>query len=93
MHSTASLFAMNHKDLRHSGNLNCSPQFRERNFASFKINDLTGESTSHVLMTKDGFSFLVMGFTGRAATAEVLANFGENHEARSPELSLKNEQK
>jgi hypothetical protein len=44
-------------------------------------------------MTKDGFSFLVMGFTGRAATAEVLANFGENHEARSPELSLKNEQK
>lgn len=47
--------------------LHCSPDFRRRNFVPFKINDLTGESTSHVTMTKDGFTFLAMGFTGAAA--------------------------
>jgi len=50
-------------------NLNCSDQFRRSNFRPNKIKDLTGESTSHVEMTKDGFTFLAMGFTGgRAAT-------------------------
>jgi phage regulator Rha-like protein len=43
------------------------PDFRLHNFVPFKINDLTGESTSHVTMTKDGFTFLAMGFTGAAA--------------------------
>ena len=64
----AASFGKNHFDvLKAMRNLNCSAEFRQRNFASFKINDLTGESTSHVLMTKDGFSFLVLGFTGRRA--------------------------
>lgn len=48
-------------------NLNCSDDFRQSNFRPFKINDLTGESTSHVTMTKDGFTFLAMGFTGGRA--------------------------
>lgn len=39
------------------------------NFAPIKINDLTGETTSHVEMTRDGFSMLVMGFTGAKAMA------------------------
>jgi len=39
------------------------------NFAPIKINDLTGETTSHVEMTRDGFALLVMGFTGRKAMA------------------------
>lgn len=49
--------------------LQCSGDFRRHNFVPFKINDLTGESTSHVMMTKDGFTFLVMGFTGGRAAA------------------------
>ncbi|MBN8968935.1 MAG: phage regulatory protein/antirepressor Ant [Rhizobiales bacterium] len=66
----AAYFGKRHTEvLRAIQNLGCSPDFKERNFASFKINDLTGESTSHVEMTKDGFTFLAMGFTGgRAAT-------------------------
>ena len=38
-----------------------------RNFAPFKIKDLTGESTSHYLMDRDGFTLLAMGFTGADA--------------------------
>ena len=37
------------------------------NFRSFKINDLTGESTSHYEMDRDGFMLLAMGFTGEKA--------------------------
>lgn len=49
--------------------LHCSDDFRRHNFVAFKIKDLAGESTSHVTMTKDGFTFLAMGFTGpKAAT-------------------------
>lgn len=47
--------------------LDCSPNFHQHNFVPFKINDLTGESTSHYEMTKDGFTFLCMGFTGSKA--------------------------
>ncbi|WP_246033004.1 Rha family transcriptional regulator [Falsirhodobacter xinxiangensis] len=43
------------------------PVWGQRNFASFKNNDLTGESTSHYEMTRDGYSMLVMGFTGEKA--------------------------
>lgn len=64
----AEYFDRNHFDvLRAIRNLQCSDDFRQRNFASFKINDLTGEATSHVEMTKDGFTFLAMGFTGAKA--------------------------
>lgn len=64
----AAYFGKSHKDvLRVIRELQCSLEFRQRNFAPFKINDLTGETTSHVTMTKDGFTFLVMGFTGGRA--------------------------
>lgn len=64
----AAAFDREHKVvLRSYRNLECSDDFRRRNFAPFKIKDLTGESLSHVLMTKNGFSFLVLGFTGAAA--------------------------
>jgi Rha family phage regulatory protein len=66
----ADYFGKRHTEvLRAIRELGCSPEFRERNFASFKINDLTGENTSHVTMTKDGFTFLAMGFTGGRAAA------------------------
>lgn len=64
----ASFFRRQHKNvLQAIANLECSAEFRRLNFQPFKNKDLTGESTSHVLMTKDGFAFLVMGFTGAAA--------------------------
>jgi len=43
------------------------PELGQRNFASFKTNDLTGESTSHYDMDRDGFTLLAMGFTGAKA--------------------------
>ncbi|TXN26851.1 phage regulatory protein/antirepressor Ant [Methylobacterium sp. WL19] len=61
-------FRKQHKNvLQAIANLECSDGFRRLNFQPIKINDLKGESTSHVEMTKDGFAFLVMGFTGAAA--------------------------
>ncbi|MHC2090040.1 Rha family transcriptional regulator [Methylobacterium sp. CM6244] len=61
-------FRKQHKNvLQAISNLECSDGFRRLNFQPIKINDLKGESTSHVEMTKDGFAFLVMGFTGAAA--------------------------
>lgn len=64
----AAFFGKEHKDvLRAIRNLHCSDGFRQRNFAPFKNKDLTGENTSHVLMTKDGFTFVVLGFTGEKA--------------------------
>lgn len=64
----AATFDKRHADvLRAYRDLQCSADFRQRNFAPFKIKDLTGESLSHVLITKDGFAFLVLGFTGAAA--------------------------
>lgn len=47
--------------------LHCSDEFRQSNFRPIKINDLKGESTSHVMMTKNGFAFLALGFTGERA--------------------------
>ena len=41
-----------------------APDLERCNFAPFKINDLTGESTSHYEMNRDGFVLLAMGFTG-----------------------------
>jgi len=64
----ASYFEKEHKNvLRDIRELNCSPEFHKLNFEPFKINDLTGESTSHYTMSRDGFVFLVMGFTGAKA--------------------------
>lgn len=64
----AAYFGKRHKHVLEAiRDLHCSPEFREPNFRPFKIKDLTGESTSHVTMTKDGFAFLVLGFTGGTA--------------------------
>jgi hypothetical protein len=50
----ARFYEKRHADvLRAISQLNCSNDFKERNFASFKIKDLAGvEITSHVEMTK-----------------------------------------
>jgi len=65
----ASFFGKNHKDvLRAIRNLvKSEPVLGRRNFAPYKINDLTGETTSHYKMDRDGFTLLGMSFTGAQA--------------------------
>lgn len=68
----ANYFNKQHKDvLRAINQLDCSIDFKERNFApSFYIRELEGRGQHKYpmyYMTKDGFSFLVMGFTGKQA--------------------------
>lgn len=57
--------------LRDVRNLHCSPEFKERNFALMvSINELPqggAQKSEYYEMTKDGFSFLVMGYTGGKA--------------------------
>jgi Rha family phage regulatory protein len=60
-------FGKSHKDvLKALKNLECSNEFAERNFAltSYEVNN---RKYPCYLITRDGFSFLVMGFTGAEA--------------------------
>ena len=64
----AEIFGKNHRDvLRKLESLDCSPDFSERNFALAKYLDEQGKPRPMYDMTKDGFIFLVMGFTGEKA--------------------------
>jgi anti-repressor protein len=61
-------FGKQHKDvLRTIDNLECSDEFGERNFAPTYYTDKWNRKQKEYIITKDGFSFLVMGFTGREA--------------------------
>lgn len=61
-------FEKNHYDvLRAIKNLECSQDFNDRNFAFVEYTDAKGEKRPAYEMTKDGFSFLAMGFTGAKA--------------------------
>lgn len=53
--------------LRSIKNLECSEEFNARNFAVVDYEDAKGEKRPAVEMTKDGFTFLAMGFTGKEA--------------------------
>jgi Rha family phage regulatory protein len=65
----ARYFAKEHKAvLRAYRDAKCSPEFRQRNFAPCILKGLDGkEYTDHVLMTKSGFAFVVLAFTGDKA--------------------------
>lgn len=64
----AEKFGKNHKDvLKAVRNLDCSQKFIERNFAPNEFKDSIGRTLSEYIVTRDGFSFLVMGFTGKLA--------------------------
>lgn len=61
-------FGKRHADvLRSIENLECSKEFNERNFALVDYKDVKGEKRPKFLLTQDGFSFLVMGYTGKEA--------------------------
>lgn len=67
----AEVFGKQHKDvLKAVKSLDCSEEFRKRNFALSKIDYQNGNIKKQLPMyyiTRDGFMFLVMGFTGKTA--------------------------
>lgn len=66
--AVAKKFGKRHTEvLRAARNIDCSDDFRQRNFASADYVDAQGKKRQMFSMTKDGFVFLVMGFTGKAA--------------------------
>ena len=61
-------FNKKHKDvLRAVGNLECSQEFRKRNFAPTSYKTSQGKVLPAYEITRDGFVFLCMGFTGAQA--------------------------
>ena len=66
----AEAFEKNHYDvLKAIGNMECSEEFNERNFTAVEYKDAKGEMRPAYEITRDGFAFLAMGFTGRKAAA------------------------
>ncbi len=64
----AEAFQKRHDDvLKKLRSLECSADFNARNFAEVEYTDAKGEKRPAYEMTKNGFMFLVMGFTGKAA--------------------------
>jgi Rha family phage regulatory protein len=59
-------FKKAHKNvLRAFDNLDCSEEFNRLNFEPVEEVDSKGESRRVILITKDGFMFMVMGITGK----------------------------
>ncbi len=61
-------FEKRHADvLRDIDALDCSFEFRERNFALSSYRSEQNKKQPEILMTKDGFTFLAMGYRGKKA--------------------------
>lgn len=85
----AKAFGKNHRDVtRIIPRLDCSDQFLTANFCAVKYIHRGNEYTEY-LVTKDGFTFLAMGFTGKKA-----AEFKEKYiaEFNRMEAQLKKQQ-
>lgn len=66
--TVAEVFGKRHRDvLRAIKLLKCSPDFNARNFALVEYRDEKGEKRTCYDITRDGWTFLVMGFTGAKA--------------------------
>ena len=64
----AECFDKRHRDvLRSIKMLKCSKEFNARNFAPVEYKDQKGEKRTYYNITRDGWTFLVMGFTGLKA--------------------------
>jgi Rha family phage regulatory protein len=64
----AEYFGKRHKDvLKAIQNLECSEEFNRRNFAPIFYKDSYGRKQSAYEITKDGFTMLAFGFTGKKA--------------------------
>lgn len=79
----AETFGKRHADvLRSIENLECSTDFIERNFALNDYKDSIGRTLPKYLITQDGFSFLVMGYTGKEAARFKETYIGEFNRMR-----------
>lgn len=66
----AEAFGKLHKNvIRKLETIECSPEFNQLNFEPVEYKDAKGEKRTLWEMTKDGFMFLVMGFTGKKAAS------------------------
>lgn len=64
----AEMFEKNHQHvLRDIKEMSCSDQFRQSNFGQSSYLNSQNKKQPMCIMTKDGFSFLVMGYTGAKA--------------------------
>ena len=64
----AETFEKNHKEvLRDIRNLECSEEFRQRNFAPSSYVNSQNKSQPMYYVTRDGFTLLAMGYTGERA--------------------------
>lgn len=89
----AESFGKNHKDvLRDIRNLECSEEFSQRNFAPSSYTSEQNKELPKYLITQDGFSFLVMGYTGKEAARFKEMYIGEfnrmRNELSKPQLTL-----
>lgn len=65
----ADKFGKAHRDvMRAIKNIDCSMEFKVRNFAQCNFTNKMNRSFDGYMMTRDGFSFLCMGFTGKEAS-------------------------
>ncbi|EOF6355444.1 Rha family transcriptional regulator [Salmonella enterica] len=68
--AVAEYFRKLHKNVIHKiETLECSPEFNRLNFKPVDYTDAKGEKRPAYQITKNGFVFLVMGFTGKKAAA------------------------
>lgn len=102
----AKYFGKDHKAvLRKIARMKCSADFNRRNFALVEYVDAKGESRPMYELTKNGFMFVVMGFTGEKADlmkegfidafdwmADQLANRSISYEQRRNYLTLEYKQ-
>lgn len=66
--NVAEIFQKNHKHIMEKiKDLDCSIEFSRSNFRLSNYKDSRGKIQPEYLMTKDGFTFLAMGFTGKKA--------------------------
>jgi len=83
--TVANRFKKRHADvLRAIQSLECPKEFNERNFAPVEYTDEKGEKRPMCEMTRDGFTVLVMGFTGAEAMKfklDYIAAFNRMEEA------------
>ncbi len=78
----AEIFSKNHQHVMEAiRNCQCSQQFSLSNFRPSKYKDTRGKYQPEYLLTKNGFAFVVMGFTGQKA-----ARFKESYINRFDEM-------
>nr|WP_249822643.1 Rha family phage regulatory protein [Escherichia coli] len=66
--AVANFFSKRHDDvLKKIRTLECSASFTSRNFSVSDYTDCTGRKLPCYQITRDGFAFLAMGFTGKRA--------------------------